>query len=310
VSAADLVEQLRDPAARIWVDIDANHPGQHALLEKVFDFHPLAIEDTLNPKTRVKVDAYDAFLFVTMRAVTFCETTEEDPYDLETSNLYFFIGRNYLVTVHSTPSPAVNAVIDLVTANPDLMNRSVGRLAHLIMDQAVDGYFPILDQVDEFVDGLEARVFERFDQGAIQDIFRVKRLVLGLRRFLMPQREIFNVLTNRPTPFITPEEQVYFRDVYDHMLRIGDSLENYRELLSGTMDSYLTQVSNRLGSVTKGLSVVATMSVPFVVVSGMWGMNFARIPLAEHPHGFLIMLVAQLAMGLGLLALLRRMRLL
>jgi magnesium transporter len=104
--------------------------------------------------------------------------------------------------------------------------------------------------------------------------------------------------------------QLYFRDIYDHVLRINDSIDTYRELLSSTMDSYLTQVSNRLGSVTKALSVVATLSIPFVVVSGMWGMNFAAIPLADAPHGFWLMLVAQAAAGVGLLAFLRWRRLL
>ncbi|HYD53368.1 MAG TPA: CorA family divalent cation transporter, partial [Gemmatimonadaceae bacterium] len=159
-------------------------------------------------------------------------------------------------------------------------------------------------------DGLEDRIFANFDQQALQDIFAVKRLVLGLRRHLTPQREVFNVLTNRPTPLLTPEVQLYFRDIYDHQLRITEALDTYRDMLGSTMDSYLTQVSNRLGAVTKGLSVIATMSIPFVVVSGMWGMNFERIPFARTPHGFWWMLALQIGIGLLLLGLLRWRRLL
>ncbi len=131
-------------------------------------------------------------------------------------------------------------------------------------------------------------------------------MVLSLRRYLSPEREIFNVLANRPSQFLTQEVQLYFRDVYDHMLRINDSLDTFRDLLSSTLESYLSQVSNRLGLVTKGLTVVATLSVPFVVVSGMWGMNFTRIPLSQNPIGFEILLVLQLAFGVGLLWFLRR----
>jgi magnesium transporter len=173
------------------------------------------------------------------------------------------------------------------------------------MDSAVDAYFPLLDQIDEFIDGLEERVFASFDQTALHDIFQVKRMVLSLRRHLGPQREVFNVLSNRPTPLLAPETQIYFRDIYDHSLRINDSLETYRELLSSTLDSYLTQVSNRLGSITKGLSVIATISIPFVVVSGMWGMNFAHIPMSQEPHAFWYLLAAQLAFAAALLILLR-----
>jgi magnesium transporter len=194
---------------------------------------------------------------------------------------------------------------DRIDRHPEVLQRGAERVMHAIMDSAIDAYFPLLDQIDAFVDGLEERVFASFDRTALQDIFEVKRLVLKLRRHLSPQREVFAVLSNRPTPLLAPEAQVYFRDIYDHNLRINDSLETYRELLSSTLDSYLTQVSNRLGEITKGLSIVATISIPFVVVSGMWGMNFAHIPLAQDPHAFWWMLALQLAIAALLLIILR-----
>ncbi len=295
---------LADPQGALWVDVDSNSRQQVALLEKVFGFHPLAIEDVLNPLSRPKVDAYDQYVFVTLRAVRFHEETQ-DPYDLETANLYFFLGANYLVTVHAGRSQHVDQVADICLRTPDVVSRGSARLMHQIMDAAIDAYFPILDRVDDFLDSLEERVFQSFDEGSLRDIFAVKRLVLSLRRYLAPQREIFNVLSNRPAPLLQPELQLYFRDIYDHMLRINDSLDTYRDLLSSTMESYLSQVSNRLNLVTKGLSVVATLSVPFVVVSGMWGMNFAHIPLASHRYGFEIMLAVQLGMGALLIGLLK-----
>ncbi len=148
-------------------------------------------------------------------------------------------------------------------------------------------------------------MFVDFDETALRDIFNVKRLVLSLRRYLQPSREVMNILTNRPTTLLTPETQVYFRDIYDHVLRINDALDTYRELLSSTMDAYLTQVSNRLGTATKRLSVVATMSLPFVVISGMWGMNFTQIPLSQQRYGFELLVVLQLALGLALLGYLK-----
>jgi magnesium transporter len=236
--------------------------------------------------------------------VRFCDETN-DPYDLEFTNLYFFLGTNFLVTVHAGVSANVDSMHEVIARNPDVLTRGAARLAHHIMDSAIDAFFPVLERVDEFLDSLEERVFATFDEAALRDIFAVKRLVLSLRRFISPQREIFNVLTNRPSPLLPPEVQLYYRDVYDHMLRINDSLDTYRDLLSSTMESYLSQVSNRLNLVTKGLTVVATLSVPFVVVSGMWGMNFERIPLSHSYWGFEIMMVAQLALGAGLVGLLK-----
>ena len=301
----DLARAMRSGEGQLWVDIDSSNRHQHAILEKIFNFHPLAIEDTLNPQSRVKVEEYDGYLFINVRVVQFCEETAEDPYDLETLNLYLFLGPNYLVTVHAEPSASVTNIVDLVDRSPDVLSRGTARISHMVLDSAVDAYFPILDQLDGFIDTLEARVFGSFDEAVLHEIFSVKRMVISLRRYLAPQREVFNVLTNRPSALLPHETQVYFRDVYDHMLRITDSLDNYRDLLSSTLEAYLSQVSNRLGGVTKGLAVVATLSVPFVVVAGMYGMNFERIPLASHPQGFWILVGMQLAIGIGLVAFFR-----
>ena len=243
------------------------------------------------------------------RGVSFDESTP-DPYDLRTENLCYFLGPNYLVTVRRASQSVCDEVAAHVAASPDLLARGPARLMYAIVDASVDRFFPILDQIDEFVSELEERVFINCDTNALHEIFRVKRLGLSLRRHLVPQREVLNVLTNRPSPLLAPEAQVYFRDVYDHVLRITDSLDTYRELLASTLDSSLSQTSNRLATVTKTLSVLATLSIPFVMVSGIWGMNFAHIPLSNWPHGFLVMLLVQLGLGAAMVAVLRWRRLL
>jgi magnesium transporter len=288
----------------LWVDVDLTYPTQHAVLEKIFRFHPLAIEDTLNPQSRVKYEEHDEYVFVVARGVRFCDNTE-DPYDLETLNLYFFLGPTWLVTVHATGAAAVDKVLARAEQGVDVLARGPARLMHAVLDEAVDEFFPILDRVDEFLDGLEERVFVQFDQSALRDIFAVKRMVLQLRRHLAPQREVLNQLTNRPSELLPQSAQLYFRDVYDHVLRINDSIDAYRELLSSTMDSYLSQVSNRFSQSSKALAVVATVTLPFVIVSGMWGMNFAHVPLSQHPHGFWMLLVAQLLIAAAILGGLR-----
>lgn len=306
---ADLTRIIASGDGILWVDLCIDNRHHIAMMEKVCGFHPLSIEDTLNPNSRVKLEEYPGYLFMIIRGVRFFEETN-DPYDLETFNLNFFLGPNYLVTVHGKQAAAIDDVAQRVERSPDLLTRGAARLMHAIADSAVDAYFPLLDRLDEFVDGLEQRVFVDFDRAALHEIFEVKRMVLQLRRHLAPQREVFSILTNRPSTLLTPESQVYFRDVYDHVLRINDSLDTYRELLSSTLDSYLTQVSNRLGEITKALSVVATVSLPFVVISGMWGMNVVNIPLSQHPHAFWWMLGLQTGIGVALLLILRFRRLL
>jgi magnesium transporter len=307
LSPTDINRAVSSGEGLLWLDLDTSCRPHVAILEHVCKFHPLTIEDTLNPNSRVKLDEYPDYLFMIIRGVRFYESTE-DPYDLETFNLNFYVGRKFLVTVHAGPSAAVDAVAERVQMTPELMGRGIDRIAHAVMDAAIDAYFPLLDQIDGFVDTLEQRVFENFEQDSIRDIFAVKRTVLSLRRHLAPQREVFNVLANRPMTLLSPESQVYFRDIHDHVLRINDSLETYRDLLSSTLDSYLSQVSNRLGNATKSLSIIATVTLPFVIVSGMWGMNFQHIPLATHPQGFWILLGLQMLIGALLLAILRLRR--
>ncbi|MBA2688124.1 MAG: magnesium transporter CorA family protein [Gemmatimonadaceae bacterium] len=296
LSPDELSGVITSGVGTLWVDLRRDDLADMELLKTVFRFHPLAIEDSLNPESRVKLEEYKDFLILIVRGIEFCDETE-DPYDIETANLTFFLGSNYLVTVHGEEAPAVEEIRAVLDRKPELVSYSPARLMHAIVDASVNAYFPIIDRLDEFMDGLEEKIFAHFDQAALREIFSVKRLVLSLRRHLAPQRDVFAVLTNRPSPLLSLETQIYFRDIYDHVLRINDALETFRELLSSTLDSYLSQVSNRLGNASKTLSAVATLTVPFVVVSGMWGMNFQHIPMASHPHGFWILLVVQLFIG-------------
>jgi magnesium transporter len=309
LSIDDINQVIADGRGHLWVDIDTCEPGEADFLSSIHGLHPLAIEDATTRNSRPKIEEYKDFLFMIVIGVRFSEQTP-DPYDLETYDLAFFLGSNWVITVHDGPSAPVADVAERVQKKPELLERGSDRLTHAVMDAAVDAYFPLLDKLDEFVDDLEQRVIVDFDQAAIREIFAVKRLVLALRRHVAPEREVFNVLTNRPSGLLSPESQTYFRDVYDHVLRINDSLDSYRDLLSSVLDSYLTQISNRLGRITKGLSVVATMSIPFVVISGMWGMNVDHIPLQHHPHAFVWMLAIQLGLGLILLVILRFWKLL
>ena len=305
LDAGDIAAHLHEPGSFLWVDIDNTSTRQVALLEKVFQFHPLVVEDTLSPNGRVKVEEFPGYLFVVVRAVRYVSETD-DPHDIETFNLCCLLGDNFLVTVHGAHAPGLETVWERVSRSADLLERGPARTMHAVLDATIDAFFPIVDHLDDFIDTIEERVFANFDQDALRDIFSVKRLVLQLRRHLVPQREVFSYLTNRPTRLIPPDLQLYYRDIYDHVIRLNEAIDTYRDLVSSVMESYLTQVSNRLNIATKSLTVVATLSVPFVVVSGMWGMNFSNIPLSNWPHGFWAMFVIQLSLGGSLVWLLRR----
>ena len=285
LSAQDLRRIVERGEGALWVDINSSDVHQHTLLEKVFQFHPLAIEDTLSPGTRVKLEEYDRYLFVVVSGIRFDHATS-DPYDLETFNLYFFLGKSFLVTVHAVDSTSCNTTRDRLMRNPDLFARGPEMTMHAIIDQAVDEYFPMVEQLNEHVDRLERQLFDAFDEGLIHEIFRAKRSAYALRRHTGPLREVLNVLSNRPSVYLRPETQLYFRDIYDHTIRITESVDTTRDLLSGVLETYLSQTSNRMNRVMKQLSIVATLALPLIVVGGIYGMNFSQMPLTHHPFGF------------------------
>jgi magnesium transporter len=307
VSPVRIREILQAGEGELWVDIDSTNMHQLALLEKVFEFHPLAIEDTLSPGSRVKFEEYDRYVFVVMAVIRFDEGTPE-PFDLATSNLYFFLGKNFLVTVHALPSKSCGTVRDRLMRNPELLQRGAEMTMHNIIDQSVDAFFPLVEELNALVDGLEERLFEQFNEKLIHEIFKAKRAAFSLRRHVGPLREVLNILTNRPCGYIRNETQLYYRDVYDHTIRIVESVDTTRDLLAGVLETYLSQTSNRMNKVMKQLSIVSTIALPLIVVGGIYGMNFAHIPLSQHPLGFYWALAGMAAIGAVMLWWLKKSR--
>ena len=163
----EIRQSLDSGVGTLWVDVDNREPEQVRLLSEVFRFHPLAIEDSLNPNSRVKFDEYKGFVILIVRTVAFIEHTE-DPYDIETVNFTCFLGQNFLVTVHGQHTAPVDETIEILRKRPELAAAGPARLMHAVVDEAVNAYFPIIDQIDDFMDGLEERVFANFDRDALR----------------------------------------------------------------------------------------------------------------------------------------------
>ncbi len=285
ISPMRMREIVQSGEGELWVDIDSTNTHQHALLEKIFEFHHLSIEDTLSPGTRVKLEEYDRYIFVVVSGVQFDAATA-DPFDLEAFNLYFFLGKNFVVTVHAAPSPPCGVMRDRLMRSPDMLARGAEMTMHGIIDQSVDAFFPLVEQMGDLVENLEEAVFQEFDEKLIHQIFKAKRAAFAVRRHIGPLREVLNILTNRPTTYIRPETQLYYRDVYDHTIRIMEWVDTTRDLLAGVIETYLSQTSNRMNRIMKQLSIVSTIALPLIVIGGIYGMNFAHLPLTDSPLGF------------------------
>ncbi|MBI4413437.1 MAG: magnesium transporter CorA family protein, partial [candidate division NC10 bacterium] len=242
---------IASPADFVWMDVEAPGEAEYAHLKRLYAFHDLALEDCANPETRTKLETYDGYVFLV------CRGTNHNPGEeaVDTLPLFSFLGETYLVTLHPDPLRSIAAVSDRLQKNPRLLLEGPDRILHLLIDHLVDYYFPLLDAIDERVDRIEDEVFREVSREALPLIFRTKREILALRRSAGPLREILGVLANRGIPHIRPGTQLYFRDVHDHTLRIADNLETYRDMLTSALESYLSQVSNRLNEIMKQLTV-------------------------------------------------------
>lgn len=272
---------VADPAARVWVDAVGLSVEEIETLGQRYRFHPLAIEDCHHSVQRPKVDEYPGYLFFSFHAVD-----ESGEGEVCTREIDGFLGTNFLVTVHDEPSPEITEMVSRCDRNNNLIERGMDHIFYTLLDRMVDTHFPILDKIEERIERAETDVFETGDSEVVSRLFEIKKELLMLRRIVGPQRDLLNQLSTREHHGISEPVRFYLRDVHDHLVRLTDLLETYRDLVTGTVDAQRSEVSYRLNEVMKRLTVIGTISLPLTLIAGLWGMNFDRIPWAHHPAGF------------------------
>jgi magnesium transporter len=294
---------LEDPGARAWLDLGGASAEEIAAVGECFGFHPLAVEDAQNPDTRPTIEEYEDFLFVVTRGVD--DTPGAAALDLVP--LFVFLTGRLIVTVHERPMRSIDEARERLRKHPGVLADGPDRLLHLLLDQIVDHYFPIVEALEERVEALEDEVSTKPRRGVLERIFAVRKEMVVLRRSLGPLREVVGNLMGG-VPHVRPELRLFFRDVYDHVLRILDELETNRDVVAGLLESYLSQVNNRLGEVMKTLTALATIGLPFTVVSGWFGMNFDVLPWTKHWWGALVVTGVMITISVTLFLLFRSRR--
>ena len=289
------LEAAKDPHQIVWIHFFQPTPEELAVVSQALNLHELTLEDLQSARVRPKVEEFEDHMFVVFKALNLNEG--EDVLDVINLNLLLF--KNTLITAHQKPLPSVQALLDSEKQRPTYLPKGPAFVMYAILDRIVDEYFPMMDELDDTTEEIQSRIFERFDKEVSSQIFEWKTKVAHLRRRVGPQREMLMNLANRPHPLVPPKIQVYFRDVYDHLIRIHDNLESYRDILQGAMDSYMTQVSNRMNEVMKVLSVVATIMLPLGILTGLYGTNFEVLPGAKGAYSFWIFLGGMLAVAGG-----------
>jgi magnesium transporter len=302
VNPSDISEIIKDKQSFVWLDLQDPQEREIKLLRGEFGFHPLAIEDATRHHERPKLEAYDGYYFIVFYAMRY----DEQQGHLSTQAMNLFIGANYLVSVHKGEIAAINDTIQRWQKNEEEFGRDPGVLLYELLDAIVDDYFPVIDKLAERVEDIEEQIFERFREEALQEVFGLKRDLLAVRRIVAPERDVLNVLIRREVPIFDRSTILYLQDVYDHIVRITDSIDTYRDLLSSALDAFLSVQSNQLNQVVKVLTITSIVLMTDALIAGIYGMNFEFIPGLHSAYGFWGSMLMMVVLSVGLVLFFKR----
>lgn len=279
-----------DKGLHIWVDLSDPTPQESKLiLEEVFGFHPLAIEDCLAVSQLPKIEDYEDYLFLVMHAVDF---SRKDKF--VTSELDFFLGKEFLVTHHTVPLRSVESVIDRLQKNSAQIARMPDRLMHTLIDSLVDNYQPVSSELTYEIQELEDQLFsdkKKDHKNCMSEFLTIKKDVLNLRQIVRPQREVINRIVHNEFKIIRTTLTPYFRDVYDHLYRIEESATAHNDQLMLSMDVFLNKASNETNEVIKALTMVTVYTTPATLFATWYGMNFTHIPELQTRFGYFFVII-------------------
>lgn len=297
--------------ATVWIDVGAGDEGERAALDRFFEkdleLHPLTIEDLWSERALPKIEDFGRYLFVLAHGVR-----HDDKGKICTLEIDVVTGPRFVLTHHDRPSRSVEAVRAELARSPRLLEKGTAWVLHALLDHLVDHYVPVFDDLDEIVESLEREVIAkagtRAGHGLMSRIFELKRELQHLRRIVAHQRETLVRLSRGEFDVIPKDAVPFFRDVYDHFSRITDLAESYRELVTATMEAYLSVQGNRMNEVMKTLTLISTVMLPLTFVAGVYGMNFEFIPGGHSPLGFWICCGIMLLLGIGIVTFFRYRR--
>lgn len=299
-TVSDLVDMLGEPGT-IWIDMTAPTDDEFEAVSKQFDWHPLAIDDMRIETHLPKVDDFGDHLLLVVHAAAIGDRGRFDTIEME-----IFVGANYIVTHHGQPVPAIDGLLGRCRRNHSLAAKGPAYLLYLLVDGMADVYLPYLDRLDDRIDDLEEEILDEPSRRTQAEIYTLKRDVIALRRIVLPQAEVLRRLGRGEFPILPAESEMYFRDVHDHLYRVSEEANSYRDLLTAVLDSYLSAMSNDMNQVMKVLTVFASIFIPLTFLAGIWGMNFEGMPELHSRLGYPIALGSMVVVGLSLVGFFKR----
>ena len=287
----------------LWINIDGVHcPDVIERIGKHFDLHPLLLEDVAHTQQRPKLEDYDEHLFVELNTVHFEAGRDE----VVTEQVSLVLGPNWLLSFNEHPQPYFRTIRDRIRADKVRSHHpGPDYLAYSIIDNVVDNYYVILERIGDRIEALERELMADPSPHTLQAVYSMKREVLHLRKSIWPLREVVGGL-QRETSLVRQTTGVYLRDLYDHIIQVVDVVETYRDTISGMLDIYLSNVSNRMNEVMKVLTIIATIFIPLTFLVGVYGMNFRHMPELDWPWAYPALWAIMIGVAVAMLAYFRR----
>lgn len=303
--SVDACVAFRDKPTVTWINIDGIHQAEViAQIGDCFNLHPLVLEDIQNTEQRPKIESYTDYLYIVVKMLYFDETVNA----VSIEQVSIVVGKNYVISFQEGIEGDVFGHLRERLRNEQGRVRRLGSdyLAYSLIDAIVDNYFSIIEKMGEKIELLEERLISNPTAGTLHEIHFLKREMIFLRKAVWPLREVISVLGRSETEIIQESTRIYLRDVYDHTIQVIDTVESYRDMVSGMLDIYLSSVSNRLNAVMKVLTIIATIFMPLTFIAGVYGMNFKHMPELEWPYGYLMIWGIMIAIALWMLAFFRK----
>lgn len=302
------IEQLlpyKDDTARItWVNVEGlSDINRIEDIGKHFNVHPLILEDILNTHQRPKVEEYDDCVYIVAKAIQL----GKGEFSIEYQQVSILLFNRIIFTFKERQDEIFTPINErLKNAKGTIRQQGADYLAYVILDSVIDHYFSIQDSIDDVIDELEQELLKNPVRGTLMKIQRVKRELIYIRRIVSPQRDMLGVILHTDTPLIQDKTFVYFRDVYDHVLRVSEAVDSYREIMTGLLDIYVSSISNKMNEIMKVLTVFASIFIPLTFLTGIYGMNFENMPELKTKWGYPIMWGVFIAIPLLLLAIFKK----
>jgi magnesium transporter len=273
----------RETSSVTWINVDGlTNTEVIQDLGRCFSIHPLILEDLQNTEQRPKMEDLGNYLYLTIKMMTMGEVTKA----ITTEHISMILGSNYLITFQEDVGDVFDPVRERIRREGRIRKFGPDYLVYALIDDIVDNYFLVMEQLEERVEGLEEEMVVNASQQSLSKLNTLKKDMIHLRKAVWPLREMINALDREDSPLIREETRIYFRDVYDHVIQVIDTLETFRDMVSGMIDIYLSSLSYKMNEIMKVLTLIATIFIPLTFVAGVYGMNFDYMPELRHPYGY------------------------